>query len=379
MTDHAEHAFSLGDGGPFQTIARRLHLLRPSGTVHAAWLVGIAWLPLVLASAVRVAIGHGVDPLLHDISVHTRLLVALPLLVGAERMLDQTSRGALHQLYESNMVDHDALNALVDRAHRLRELFAIEAIFAVLAFGFGELVIWGRAGTGLVHGGTATVWSFARIWYGLVGLPIVVFLMARWFWRWIVWTYVLVRLSRLSIATIGTHPDRAAGLESLSWPLMAFCAYLLALSSILSGAWGTQLLDGRMTVPGLVPTLCLFVGLAYVVGCAPLLVFTGKLFRAHRRALVEYTPLAHDYVSQLQHKWIDGQPSEPLLGSPDFQSWHDIESAFENLAKFRPFVFGVAPLRNMLFASLLPLLPLLATTLSVEDVLRRIGGLLLGT
>ena len=304
MTDQAEHVFALGDGGPFHAVARRLHLLRPTGTLHAAWLVAIAWLPLALASAVRVAIGRGVDPLLHDISVHTRLLVALPLLVGAERILDQTSRGALHQLYESNMVDHDALNALVDRAHRLRELVAIEAILAVAAVGFGELVIWGRFGAGLVHGGTEMIWSFGRVWYGLVGLPLVVFLMARWFWRWIVWTHVLVRLSRLSIATIGTHPDRAAGLESLSWPLMAFCVYLLALSSILSGAWGTQLLDGRMTVPGLVPTLCLFVALAYVVGCAPLLVFTGKLFRAHRRALVEYTPLAHDYVFKLQQKWI---------------------------------------------------------------------------
>jgi hypothetical protein len=378
MTDQAEHALWLGDGGPFYTVARRIHLLRPSGTLHIGWLVAIAWLPLVIASAVRVAAGHTVDPLMHDISVHTRLLVALPLFVGAERILDQTCRAAFHQLYAGDMVEHAALNALADRSRALRDSVVVEGTIALAALLVSQIVMWSGGSTGLIHGGVRAIWSFARFWYGFVGLPLVLFLMTRWFWRWLVWVYALLRLSRMRIATIGTHPDRAAGLAPLGWPIMAFCGYLLALSSILAGAWGTQLLDGELTVPRLIPTLCLTLVVAYVLACAPLLVFTGKLYRARRRAIADYTPLAHDYVRDIQQKWIDGHPTEPLLGTPDFQSWHDLESAFENLEKVRMFVFDFASLRNILIATLLPALPLLATTLSVEDVLHRLAGLVIG-
>lgn len=379
MADQAEQPFSIAGGGPFLALARRLRFRRPDGRVHIAWLVAIAWVPLVVASAVRLIAGGAVDPLLGDVSVHTRLLVAVPVLLGTEPVLEQTCRAAFHQLHHHEMVGRETLNGIAERAHRWRDTIAVEALLAAAAVTFGQLVLWRVVGsTGLVHGGDRSIWSFARFWYCIVALPLVLFLMARWAWRWLLWAYVLLRLSRQRIELIGTHPDNAAGLEPLSWPLTAFAGYLFALSSILAGAWGTQLIDGRMTVPRLAPTVVLFLVLAFIGGCAPLLLFTGHVYRAHRRAIAQYSTLAHDYVWEIQHKWIDGQPGEPLLGTPDIQSWNDLRGVFENLANVRLSVFGMRPLRTMLLASLVPLVPLLATTVSVNDVVHKFGGLLLG-
>src|SRR5690606_24244831 len=64
MTDHA-HAeppeFSI-TAGPFNRLARHLHLADASGSLRAWRLAGIAWLPLLLDSIIRYALQARVDP-----------------------------------------------------------------------------------------------------------------------------------------------------------------------------------------------------------------------------------------------------------------------------------------------------------------------------
>ena len=86
-----------------------------------------------------------------------------------------------------------------------------------------------------------------------------------------------------------------------------------------------------------------------------------------------------------QHEQVDGSPTgASALGSPDIQSLDHLMEAFQVISKTRVFVFGPRQVLAVWSAGLLPLLPLVLSTLTFEQVLRRIlatvlGGLPLGT
>jgi hypothetical protein len=285
----AARRFSLIDGGPFWALARRLHLVRPSGMLHGGRIALFAWLPLVLGEGVRVAAGLRPDPMLFDLSVHVRLLVALPTALFAERLVEPACALAIHGLYEGGFADAAALDRVVNLGERLRDSPWPEVALALLALFVSQLALWaGDGATGFFHGGAATGgWSVGRIWYLAVALPLWQFILFRWLWRWVIWSGMLAGVARLPLTMFATHPDRAAGLANLAQPVSGFGAFAFALGAMLASAWGTQILADRTTVRALLPSLLVFVIVMATVALAPLLLFCGHLFRARRRTLAE--------------------------------------------------------------------------------------------
>src|SRR4051812_23393490 len=200
--------------GPFLRGLRRLGLARADGSVRTWRLVAIAWGPLALGGLVRAAGGIPVAPLVRDLSVHTRLLVGIPLLVQAERILEQRCRSAIEQLRAGRFAERAALDRILDLAGCLRESRSILLVIVALAVLGGQALLWGFSSltgpfAGIAERGEL---SLSSLWYVFVAWPIAQILVLRWLWNWAVWSYVTVRLSRLPLATIATHPDRAAGL-----------------------------------------------------------------------------------------------------------------------------------------------------------------------
>ena len=82
------HDFSLVLGGPLFQLLRKAHLegdhlelLRQRMLV----ITGGAWLPLLLLSVLSTSDGNvGRLSFFHDVEVHVRFLIALPVLIGAE-------------------------------------------------------------------------------------------------------------------------------------------------------------------------------------------------------------------------------------------------------------------------------------------------------
>lgn len=372
--DTSPRAFWIMAGGPWNAIARQLRLRGPRG--DGVWrLVAITWLPLVLAALLRALAGAPANPLFLDLSVHVRFLLALPLLAVAARIFDLACQATVLQLYGGAFADRAALDAVFDRAEQLRDAWWAEAALAAIALGGGQLTLWGATGpTGVFHGIESTTWTVGRVWYAAFAVPLVNFLAVRWLWRWAIWTVILARIARRPLATTATHPDRAAGLGFLAGPVTAFAVFELAFASVLAGAWGTQLLDHRVTVPSLLPTLITFVVAALVIACAPLLPFSLHLFRAQRRALLAYGPFALDYVRRFHRKWIDGRSDEPVLGSPDIQSLADLDNSFQIAATTGMFVFGKRKLVELWLAAIVPMLPLVAAVVPVDQLLKRIGS-----
>jgi hypothetical protein len=372
--------FTMMGGGPFHELAGRLGLLSASGTLRVWRLAIVMWLPIAIATAGRMLLGWTSDSFLFDISVHTRFLVSWPLLVLAGHLVDGQARNATTQLFEGDFTDRAALDAVFERARRLRENGWIEATFALLAIVGGQASLWGLIGpAGVVHGIDEAGSSLMRSYYSGLALPLLQFLTLRWVWRWVIWSYILVRVGRMPLRTIATHPDRAAGLSFMSAPITGFAAFEMSLASLLASAWGTQLIDGRVTVPSLLPTLLLFVLAMSVLACLPLLAFTPHLYKAKRKSLALYNPFALEYMRRFQRKWVEkpGAAGE-MLGTSDIQSMADIGNAYKVILDTRTFVWAKKKLIELWVAAVAPMVPLIVTVVPVNELFKRIGGALVG-
>jgi hypothetical protein len=367
--------------GPSRRLFCRLHVACADGSPRAWLLAVIAWVPLLVSDVLRVATGPRHVPILLDLSVHTRLLIGIPLLILAERILEQRCRVATDQLYAGNFAERASLDRIFDRAERLGDSRLVELAILALAILGGQSLLWGLVGpTGLFAGiSDAGGLSFARLWYAIVAWPLAQFLLLRWIWHWSIWSYVVVRLSRLPLATIATHPDHAAGIGFLGEPIHGFASFVLAISALLASAWGIKILAGRASVQAFIPDFITFLVLAIVLACGPLLLFSTTLYRARQREIARYNGLALDYVRAFHRKWIEERSgADDLLGTADLQALNDLCGAFASLDRARLVPFGSRLIVSVLIAAVIPMLPLVAAEVPLDELLRRIASALLG-
>lgn len=349
--------------------------------VRSWWIALFAWLPLVIGEGIRVAANMSPDPTWFDISVHVRPLVAVPAMLFAERLIEPACKSAINSLYVGSFCDRAAIDGIVDRGERLRDAWWPEAALAVLAVIGGQLALWEVTGaTGAFHGGaSAGAWSFPRVWYAVITLPLAQFVMFRWLWRWVIWNYMLVRIAWLPLTALATHPDRAAGLSCVARPVTGFGGFAFAVGAMLAGAWGTQIITHRTTVEAQLPSLLVFLLAVLAVAVGPLLLFCGHLYRARRRALAQYGDFANEHMHGFHERWIESATSgERSVGSPDLQSLNDMGGAFGVITTTRLFVFALRSIGSVWLGAILPMVPLFASVLTVEHLLKRIVSTILG-
>jgi hypothetical protein len=109
----------------------------------------------------------------------------------------------------------------------------------------------------------------------------------------------------------------------------------------------------------------------------PLLVFAPQLASAKRTGLGEYGSLAQRYVREFDEKWLrnGGSKDEPLVGSADIQSLADLANSFDVVKTMRIAPITKDAILRLAAAVLLPIVPLALTMMSVEELLKRLFGL----
>lgn len=375
-----ERPFSLTRGGPWFHVGVRCHLVDPRGRVRWRWLVLVAWLPIVVASLVQLAVQDRVDSILRDPTMHVRLLIAMPLLVVAEHMLEACCERAVRQLRDEGVVAPADLDAILDRTERLRDSRLVEGGIAVIVLLLGQAALWGIAGwNGLISGrGFEARISFATVWCVAIALPLVQFLLLRWLWRWLLWTYVIARLSRLSLSLNAIHPDQAAGLRLLSVPIDAFAIFLAATGSIAAAAWMTQIHDHRATLESIMPAFFTVFAIGIVIACGPLLLLSRQLYRARERDTRTYHALAREYVDDFRRKWITAHPDAPVLGGQDIQSLNDLGGSYKTTDDTRLLPFGARSIINLAAGAIAPMVPLVLMTTPTSKIAVHFGKMLFG-
>ena len=375
--------FSLVLGGPIYQLFRRTHL---SGDVleflHRRLLIitMFAWLPLLLLSR------FGSSDLsrltfFHDLEVHVRFLIALPVLIGAELIVHLRISPIVRRFVERRIVIPDELSKFyqaIDNAVRVRNSIPVECGLLLLVYTLG-LWVWNTrvgldAATWYSRPGGKWNLTPAGYWYVFVSIPIFQFILLRWYLRLFIWFRFLWQVSRLNLHLVPTHPDRAAGLAFLGKSNYAFGPILFAQGAILAGLVGARVLYRGENLLSFKMQIAGFIIFFVFVIFGPLLMFTPQLARAKRKGLANYGQVAQVYVDNFEQKWVMGQrsASEELLGSADIQSLADLGNSYAMVREMRPIPFGIEDVTRLAAATAAPLLPLLLTIFSPEELFMRV-------
>jgi hypothetical protein len=377
--------FSLVLGGPLFQLCRQAHLsgnalelLRRRVVVSTLFV----WLPLFLLSILDSHARRVMIPFLHDVEANVRFLIALPVLIAAEVVVNRRISPLVRRFVERRIVETEdlpAFNAAVNSALRVRNSVVVELALLVLVYTLGLWIWWNQIALKTdtwyaLPDATHLHLTLAGCWYAFVSVPFFQFILLRWYMRLALWFRLLWQVSRLNLHLTAAHPDRAGGIGFLGNSSYAFSPILFAEGAMLSGLIanrilyeGRNLLSFKMEAAGFI---CFFVLL--IVG--PLVMFTPRLTLTKRQGSAEYGLLANQYVFGFEDKWLrSGAPSvKELLGTGDIQSLSDLGSSYSVVREMRIVPFGLQDITRLAGATAAPLLPLTLTIISLEELLTRL-------
>jgi hypothetical protein len=378
--------FSLVLGGPLYKLWRgsrltgtHLELMRRRIIV----MIMLTWMPLLLFSFAEGHAWRGSVPLpfLLDVEQHLRFLLALPLLIFAERVADRRVRPAVQQFLSRDLIpatDRAQFNSAASSAIRLRNSVVAELVLLALVCGVGVPYFWRHyvaldvmSWYGVMVAGRLNP-SLAGWWLGCVSLPILQFLLLRWYFRLFVWTRFLWQVSRIELRLLPDHPDRCGGLGFLRFVKIAFAPIALAQGVLLAGLIADRILFAGGNLQDFLLDIITIIAFMVLVVLGPLLVFTRRLEAAAGSGAREYGALAQKYAYEFDQKRLRGHATgdDPLLGSADVQSLADMANTFAVVNEMRWVPFTIRDVLQVGMISLLPLLPLTLTIFSVKELLQ---------
>ncbi|EGJ50901.1 hypothetical protein [Desulfocurvibacter africanus] len=382
MDDPRDMRLSLFKGGPLYKAllrARLMDLERADVWRAAVLAIAVTWVPLAVLSLVQgLLAGDAVQvPFLLAIKAHVRFLIALPILILAEPIVDERWSLASNHFVRSNMVSEDEIprfRDIVARARRMRDSRLAELLLFLASLA-GIMV-----GPALDLPASITSWQYGTVggltaagwWNILVGLTLFHFLLLRWLWRLLVWTLFLWRVSRLRLHLYPVHADYAGGIGFLGMEQSSLKILVFAQSCVLSASFAQRMIyyegvqhAALFAVAVLYIVLCLFV----VFG--PLLTFSRALFAVKYDQVHAYSLMVSEYSRHFAGKWIDGQAYEKaaILGTGDIQTLAALDTTLEIIRKMHPFPFTLRQVLGLVIVALGPMLPLVLIEIPIEELL----------
>lgn len=383
--------FSLVLGGPLYQLWRRARLADDALLLVRQRILAVTllcWLPLLALAALQGQLLGGVAvPFLGDVETHARFLVALPLLVAAELVVHRRMRFVVRQFLDRHLIPEESrprFEAAIASAVRLRNSVLAEVLLIAFVYLVGVLVVWRQYGAlaaatwyGTPSAGGARL-SWAGLWLGYVSLPVFQFLLLRWYFRVFIWARFLWQVSRIELRLVPTHPDRNGGLGFLSSTVYAFAVLAVAHGALLAGQLASRIFFLGARLPDFKVEIGVIVAFLLCAVFGPLLVFTPQLAEARRTGLREYGTLAQRYVREFDAKWLRGgaPAGEALVGSGDVQSLADLANCFDVVRGLRIVPVTKEAVLQLAVATLLPIAPLLLTMMPLEELLRKLFGIL---
>jgi hypothetical protein len=377
-------SFSPVLGGPVYRLYLRTRLAR--APIELVWrriagLMAICWLPLFVLAGSTGHLFRGVAvPFLLDIDCQIKLLVALPVLIASEPFAHRRIPGIFRQFIDRGIVAQEDRAAFADRvasAVRLRNSVPVELSLLICAFTIWHwawshdfalgLPSWYGARTG-----GRTYLTAPGYWYAFVSLPILRFLLLRWYFRILVWYRLLWSVRELPFHLNLFHPDRAAGLGFLSGSVFAIAPVLACQTIVLAGMIGERIWHAGAALLDFETEMASVVVFLMLVALAPLSFFVARLITARLTARREFGILASRYVDAFRMKWIERSRQEEggklLLGTPDLQSLADLGNAYATVSDMRiqPFSLKTIVRLGVLIAA--PLAPLALTMMPLHKV-----------
>jgi len=387
-SDRVHPDFSLIEGGLLFPFLRWAHLSDDAlrGLRLRVIVIALtAWLPLLALSALEGRVLGTSVPFLLDVEAHIRFLVALPLLLIAELEAHLRLTPLLRQFLERRLIPESAIprfEAVVTSALRLRRAALPEVLLLVFVYGVGVLIVWRQilvldADTWYLSASAeGSKLTLAGIWYGYVSLPIVQFLLLRWYWRVFVWVRLLWQVSRIKLSLLPAHPDRAGGLGFLADTGYGFAMLAAALGALAAGPIASRIFFAGARLSEFADEIVVLVAFVLCVVFGPLLFFAQQLAVAKLVGRRQYGMLGERYVRTFDDKWLDGRgEDEALVGSADIQSLADLSNSYAVVESMRFAPVTKQAILGAVAATLVPIAPLLLTIIPLNELVQKLLGI----
>jgi hypothetical protein len=381
--------FSLVTGDPLHRAQRLIGLIpkRGLGTGRRILIgIGLTWLPLALWAVWNHLLLPGTieEPLLRHFGIHARFLVALPLFLASEGLVERTLRRVLPQFISSGLVDEStepAFRRLLVDAGRLRDSrVALAGIAAIVIT--AALSGWTQRHDNheLVWAATVVGREFAAAWFYLVSRPLFLLAILAWLWRLAVVTRLFQRIAALDLRLAPTHPDRAGGLAFVEKLPAAFAPFFFGVATVIAARWGHDALYHGMAVSELRLPAGLLVAASVLLGLGPLVVFAGKLMAFKRQSKVAVGALLADYGRLFDRRWMRREEVDDagMLGAPEIGPVADTVALFEAVDRMRVVPVSRATLVPLALAAAVPLVPVFATQMPLKDAVFKVLAPLIG-
>lgn len=372
-------------GGPLQQYCARARTIRAlADPVHRgiAALIVVTWVPLAILTLVTGLMpGNVTVPFLKDLDAHLRLLVVMPLLVGAEHVVDEHIRTIVRQFRIRGLIppqDRLRMDAFIASNMRLKKSVTIEVLMLVLAFVVGYW-LWHHSialhvstwyaipDVGRIH------LTLPGMWYVFLCLPLFRFLLLRWYFRLALWYRFLWQVSSIRLLLSPLHPDRAGGLSFLSGSTIAFAPLPLAHTVLMSAIIGNRIWHEGAILPQFKVEIAAILAVLVAMVFLPLAFFTPQLAKARREGTREYGAFASRYVREFQDKWRQSGDSkgESPLGSGDIQSLADMGNSFDVVREMGALPVGRKTVMMFVVLIVLPLAPLALTMVPLNQIVEK--------
>jgi len=354
--------FSLIDGDPLFELQRAAHLAgcRHPVLPRALTLALIGYVPPLVLAAIFGAPRGALVPL------HTRFLIAIPIMLWAEGFVDSRVRSAVASFTARALIkpsDVPRFHSIVTDAERLHR--SIRMAVAIIAIAFGISSLEGLAGLAAhMPAGTTAQTTAIEWWMAFLSLPLFRVVLLQWVWRWAVWAILMARTSQLELQLEPAHPDLAGGLGFLEQAAISFLCLQVAIGAVIAGRLATKLLPVRQEIAGFT-----LITLAMVLG--PLALFSRKLLRARRQGELTYGELASRHNRLFGQRWFPGDGAEPL-GDPSFSSLADLSTSYASIGRMRPLPIGRLSLLLLLVVCFAPAVPALLAGVPLNEMLVRV-------
>lgn len=383
----ADH-FSLVAGGPFHSVLQRVGLIgedRLPKWQAAIGLALLAWLLPALLAVAQSLLGGSYSGwgYFTDLTVYARYLVAIAVMIGTERHADGRLAMLARQFREAKLIREDGLPgfaiALADSDRRASSAL-VEGALAVAALVWSGLTARFTVDlAGSSWEGTAVAGAVELSWAGeaarWLSNPLFLFLVLRWIWRFLLWSHLLFRISRLPLQLTPLHPDRSAGLGFLAIYPSIFNGFLFALSAVVASSLLKDLSVAEHSSQSIWFAVAGWLAFCLVLFVGPLVVFARPIYMERERAMLEYGRLAMQHHLDFHRKWISpATGDEEILGSPDFSSATDLNTSVEVVREIRIVPVDGTAMMQLLSAAGIPMLAVATTQVPLAELLKWIAG-----
>lgn len=353
--------------------------LKPFKQTHwkILFLLLLTWLPLFISTLFFNSKTNGVT-IFSDFDLHIRFLILLPAIVYMERRVDLPFNNFLDEMKhiigeeDQGKYDRFIISLMKVITSKIPEVLFYILFYSLLFIYWDDIVMLSKKD--YLFTSDRSQLNFSGWYYLLLSLPFFQLMIFRWIFRWVMWAYMIFKISKFKLQIDPVHADIMGGLEFINLIPIFFSFLVFLIASIIASNIGFEIVFEGQSLKPYAFQIAFFSLFFPILNYSPLFFFTRKMFKAKTNGIIHFGRLIREHNVAYFQKWIynRNETQDELLGSVDNSSLSDINGSYTMTQSLR-----IIPINSQFFIStvlvgVLPYLPLLLTQYSITELFKQL-------